>query len=173
RQSPSTRFASTAAANHNAEPVTWNTFLTLRRRRRHINLISSACAGIFAIAAAGPVLAEKDFDSWGAQISGLDPMIVLGAGCFGLGAAGWLMGPVVGNTVFKLWAKNKGWSDALRAKEKDFYQRIRTKRADPAASSPQNPIPDYYGEKIGSVGEYRRWLKDQRAFTRKKLKNFV
>lgn len=30
-----------------------------------------------------------------------------------------------------------------------------------------NPVPDYYGEKIGSVAGYRRWLKDQRAFNLK------
>jgi len=34
-------------------------------------------------------------------------------------------------------------------------------------------VPDYYGEKIGSVADYRRWLKDQRAFTRKKNKNLL
>jgi len=32
----------------------------------------------------------------------------------------------------------------------------------------QNPVPDYYGEKIGSVADYWRWLKDQRAFERKR-----
>jgi len=44
-------------------------------------------------------------------------------------------------------------------------------RADPASSSPQNPIPDYYGEKISSVKDYRRWRKDQKAFKLKKTKN--
>lgn len=33
-------------------------------------------------------------------------------------------------------------------------------------------VPDYYGEKISSVAGYRQWLKDQRAFT-KKRKVFV
>jgi len=36
----------------------------------------------------------------------------------------------------------------------------------------QNPVPDYYGEKITSVQSYRQWLKDQRAFN-KKRKVFV
>ncbi len=44
-------------------------------------------------------------------------------------------------------------------------------RADPSSSSPQNPIPDYYGEKVASVRDYRRWLKDQRAFKLKKNKD--
>ena len=58
-------------------------------------------------------------------------------------------------------------------KEKSFYDRIKRYRADPAASSPQNPIPDYYGEKIASVKDYRRWLKDQRAFNLKKNKAII
>ena len=58
-------------------------------------------------------------------------------------------------------------------KETSFYGRIKRYRADPSASSPQNPIPDYYGEKIASVKDYRRWLKDQRAFNLKKNKAFV
>ena len=58
-------------------------------------------------------------------------------------------------------------------KEKSFYARIKRYRADASASSPQNPIPDYYGEKIGSVKAYRRWLKDQKAFNLKKNKNML
>lgn len=58
-------------------------------------------------------------------------------------------------------------------KEKSFYDRIKRYRADPSTSSPQNPIPDYYGEKISSVKDYHRWLKDQRAFNLKKNKNIL
>ena len=60
----------------------------------------------------------------------------------------------------------------LRSKERDFFERIRKNRVDPASSSMQNPVPDYYGEKIVSVQGYRAWLKDQRAFN-KKRRSFV
>lgn len=53
-------------------------------------------------------------------------------------------------------------------KEKSFYDRVNRYRGDASKSSPQNPVPDFYGEKIKSVKDYRRWLKDQRAFKRKK-----
>ena len=53
-------------------------------------------------------------------------------------------------------------------KEKEFYERIKKFRVDPTSSSMQNPVPDYYGEKITSVKDYRRWLKDQRAFRKKR-----
>lgn len=53
-------------------------------------------------------------------------------------------------------------------KEKQFYQRIKRYRADPASQSMANPVPDYYGEKVDSVAAYRQWLKDQRGFTKKR-----
>jgi len=31
-----------------------------------------------------------------------------------------------------------------------------------------NPVPDYYGEKIGSVADFRNWMKDQRAYNKKR-----
>lgn len=34
-------------------------------------------------------------------------------------------------------------------------------------------VPDFYGEKISSVAGYRQWLKDQRAFNKKKSRNFL
>jgi mitochondrial import inner membrane translocase subunit TIM23 len=55
-------------------------------------------------------------------------------------------------------------------KEKEFFARIKKYRVDPTTSSLGNPVPDYYGEKIGSVMDYRRWLKDQRAFNLKREK---
>lgn len=57
-------------------------------------------------------------------------------------------------------------------KEKEFYQRVRRYRVDPSSQSFSNPVPDYYGEKIGSVKDYRQWLKDQRAYN-KKRQSFV
>ena len=57
-------------------------------------------------------------------------------------------------------------------KEVDFYRRIKKHRVDPSGGSSANPVPDYYGEKIGSVKEYRNWLKDQRAFN-KRRQNFL
>lgn len=29
-------------------------------------------------------------------------------------------------------------------------------------------VPDFYGEKISSVAGYRQWLKDQRAYNKKR-----
>lgn len=51
--------------------------------------------------------------------------------------------------------------------DKEFFKHIVKNRADPTANSVRNPIPDYYGEKIKSVSEYRAWLRKQREYRRK------
>ncbi|KAI7197078.1 hypothetical protein KC352_g20660 [Hortaea werneckii] len=165
--------SSSSAAQPPTDILTWNRFFDLRKKRRFINLGASVITGAAALFTFGPVVAAQDLDSWGAQISGLDPFIVLGMSGIVIAGGGWLCGPSVGSGMFSLWAKRRGWSQAIAEKEKIFYARIKKHRADPASSSPQNPIPDYYGEKIGSVKDYRRWLKDQRAFNLKKNKNLI
>lgn len=57
-------------------------------------------------------------------------------------------------------------------KDRNFYERIKRHRVDPSSQSYSNPVPDYYGEKIGSVKEFRNWMKDQRAYN-KKRQNFL
>lgn len=51
--------------------------------------------------------------------------------------------------------------------DKEFYKHIVRNRADPSSNSARNPIPDYYGEKIKSVSEYRTWLRKHREYRRK------
>lgn len=53
-------------------------------------------------------------------------------------------------------------------KESQFFARIKKNRVDPSNSSTGNPVPDFYGEKISSVAGYRQWLKDQRAYNKKR-----
>jgi len=52
-------------------------------------------------------------------------------------------------------------------REREFLQHIKKNRVDPSFQSFRNPVPDYYGEKIGSIKQYKQWLKDQRAYNRK------
>ncbi|KAM0701147.1 hypothetical protein Q7P35_011508 [Cladosporium inversicolor] len=162
-----------ASATPAPEILTWNRFFDLRRKRRFINLGASVVTAVITVGVAAPIIANQDIDTWGAQISGMDPFVVLGVTTFTVAIAGWMCGPTFGTAGFKLWAGRRGWNKAIAEKEKSFYARIKRYRADPSSSSPQNPIPDYYGEKIASVKDYRRWLKDQRVFNRKKNRAFV
>lgn len=166
----------------------WNTFFQLRKSRRRWQLGSSV--GTSGIATLGGIqlLTNQDVDALVGQIP-LDPFITLGLMTFGCGALGWLMGPTVGSSIFNMsHAKYKSQIALVRSptrlllcagkitdclqKEKEFYERVRKYRVNPARQSFSNPVPDYYGEKIGSVKDYRQWLKDQRAFN-KKSQSFV
>ena len=85
----------------------------LRKKRRWINVGCSLITSITAVGLVTPILAQQDFDSWGAQISGLDPIIVLGITTFAVAAGGWLCGPSFGSTMFKLWAGRRGWNKLI------------------------------------------------------------
>ncbi|PNS17817.1 hypothetical protein CAC42_3212 [Sphaceloma murrayae] len=151
--------------------LTWNDFLKMRRKRRYVNLATSVGTAVGSIGVTVPLALQYEVDNQIASITGLDPFIALGLTITAVGGAGWLLGPFVGNAAFLL--RNRRTKDAIAKKERDFYDHIKRFRADPTSSSVNNPVPDYYGEKIGSVADYRRWLKDQRAFNRKKNKNLL
>ncbi|QIW96851.1 hypothetical protein AMS68_002369 [Peltaster fructicola] len=139
----------------------------MRRRRRFMATGVSVVCAVAAAIFGSPLIGEFDIDTKVAQATGLDPLVIIAAGSLTVAVGGWFAGRILGGLLFSLWARQGGWSRIFSEKEKSFFDRIKRYRADPSSSSPQNPIPDYYGEKIGSVKDYRRWLKDQRAFTKK------
>ncbi|KAK7521942.1 presequence translocated-associated motor subunit pam-17 [Phyllosticta citriasiana] len=157
--------ASSTASNIPDGTLTWNRFLALRKTRRRISLLSSVLAAIASTAGGTYFVLSMNLDSVGATTFGLDPLIVMGLSVIGTGCVGWLLGPALGDAVFRLWYRRIG--NQIAEKEKAFLHRIKTFRVDPAQSSYTNPVPDFYGEKIGSVADYRRWLKDQRAYNLK------
>lgn len=93
--------------------LTWDRFFGLRRTRRYVNLGASVITGGGALLVLGPVLAQQDIDAWAAQVSGLDPMMVLGITGIAIAAGGWLCGPTFGNGAFKIWAARKGWNHSI------------------------------------------------------------
>ncbi|KAJ5887632.1 Presequence translocated-associated motor subunit pam17 mitochondrial [Penicillium taxi] len=160
------RTQSTAAPTNEDVKLDWNSFFKLRTSRRRYSLASSIIGTVGGVSAGVPVLTTLDLESLSSSVMGLDPFLVLGLATAACGAVGWLIGPIVGNGVWGL--VNRKFLPSVAVKEKEFFDRIRRFRVDPSTASLSNPIPDYYGEKIGSVGDYRRWLKDQRAYNRKR-----
>ncbi|KAH0537067.1 hypothetical protein FGG08_006108 [Glutinoglossum americanum] len=156
------------AASPQDAPLTWNTFLLLRRRRRHYNVASSILSSISSTILGVSYLSQQDIDALSSQLYGLDPFMVLGLATVGFGVVGWLAGPVLGGWAFSLVRGGGGVGRQMAEKEKEFFDRIRRHRVDPSSQSFSNPVPDYYGEKIGSVQQYRQWLKDQRAYNKKR-----
>ncbi|KAI9745733.1 MAG: TIM23 complex component [Claussenomyces sp. TS43310] len=167
---PSASAASESSPNTSPTPppvqrLDWNTFFKLRKTRRRIQLGSSIGTSLFGMMGGAQAIAMSNVDSIVNQVP-LDPFITLGLLTFSCGGLGWLLGPIVGTGVFNL--TNSKYRGEMIVKEKGFYDRVKRYRVDPSASSMANPVPDYYGEKISSVSDYRQWLKDQRAFNKKR-----
>ncbi|PLB45291.1 putative presequence translocase-associated motor subunit Pam17 [Aspergillus steynii IBT 23096] len=154
------------ASRHEASKLDWNSFFKLRASRRRYSLASSIVSSMASTVIGVQVLSTQDLEHMGAQVMGLDPFVVLGMATAACGAAGWLIGPFLGNAVWGLVYRR--YRTAVAVKEKEFFDRIKRFRVDPSSNSIANPVPDYYGEKIGSVQGYRQWLKDQRAYNRKR-----
>lgn len=153
------RFNSTAATKMN-----WVEFFKLRKQNRVLNNIAS---GITAFGGAMGTLAylgnfEIDIEK---PIFGFDPFIVLGGAVFLGGVAGYLLGPFLGTAAFNL--RSKTVLQQFKDKEMVFLLRVKRYRADPSSQSFSNPVPDYYGEKIYSLENYKQWLRDCNAFRRK------
>ncbi|CCC07855.1 unnamed protein product [Sordaria macrospora k-hell] len=158
--------AAAQTAAHAGEPVLdWNTFFKLRKTRRRVQLVFSVIMTLVTSGAGGAVLSTGVADSLVSQVP-LEPMFAIGLMTASFGALGWLMGPAMGGMVFN--AMKSKYRSQMAIKESQFFARIKKHRVDPSASSMGNPVPDFYGEKISSVAGYRQWLKDQRAFNKKR-----
>ncbi|KAL5091348.1 hypothetical protein Trisim1_003315 [Trichoderma cf. simile WF8] len=168
--SSSTSSATTGSGSSAVPALDWNSFFKLRLRRRRIQLLFSVVTGLIGGAAGTIFLAEGFAEPLIAQIP-LDPFFTLGIMTMACAGLGWLIGPTLGNQVF--YIINRRFKTQMMQKEGEFFARVKRHRADPTNSSAGNPVPDFYGEKIQSVAGYRRWLKDQRAFNKKKSASFV
>ncbi|KAL4866095.1 hypothetical protein BDV12DRAFT_173498 [Aspergillus spectabilis] len=162
--------SNSTAAREEAAKLDWNSFFKLRASRRRYTLASSIGSSGVSTVVGVQVLSSQNLENLGAQVMGLDPFIVLGMATAACGAVGWLVGPFLGNAIWGI--VNGKYKKAVAVKEKEFFDRIKRYRVDPSSNSIANPVPDYYGEKIGSVQGYRQWLKDQRAYNRKR-RNFI
>ncbi|KIW26449.1 uncharacterized protein PV07_09543 [Cladophialophora immunda] len=145
----------------------WNTFFRLRTVRRRYALTSSIITSFASTT--GALVAFSEIPAFADNITKIiptDPVIGIGIATFGATFFGWLIGPAFGNTLWRLLHRSR--LPEFNKKEREFFERIKKHRVNPSGASTNNPVPDFYGEKVGSVAGYRRWLKDQRAFNRKR-----
>ncbi|OAP55106.1 hypothetical protein AYL99_10806 [Fonsecaea erecta] len=149
----------------------WNTFFRLRTVRRRYALTSSIITSFASTT--GALVAFSEIPALADNITKViptDPVIGIGIATFGATFFGWLIGPAFGNTLWRLLHRSR--LPEFNKKEREFFERIKKHRVNPTGASTNNPVPDFYGEKVGSVAGYRRWLKDQRAFNRKRGGNY-
>ncbi|KAI9468102.1 MAG: mitochondrial import protein Pam17 [Benjaminiella poitrasii] len=157
------RLSSTKASTSTVIP-TWNDYFKLRKKRRIYEVASYLPSTVVPAAGTFSYFLQMQVDPL-TKVLGMDPLMAAVACTFGAGFGGFLLGPVVGNTFFKLM--NGKVVSAMDQRDKEFYEHIKRNRADARLNSIRNPVPDYYGEKIQSVQDYRAWLRKQREHYRK------
>ncbi|KAI3626197.1 hypothetical protein CBS9595_001558 [Malassezia furfur] len=157
------RAAGTSAAQ-NTNTLPWSTYLQMRRQRRLAGLISTVPTMAIAAIASGSYFMTLEIDP-SKTIAGIDPLFVHIGATLACTAVGWLVGPSLGVGVWTLLHRSRAAQFAQR--DREFYTRIKRLRADPTRQVVHNPVPDYYGESIGSIHQYRQWLRDQAIYRRK------
>jgi len=100
-------------------------------------------------------------------IFGIDPLWVYGAATVGCTGLAWLLGPFIGGSFWRV--SHRKALAAIEKRDREFYHHIVKNRVDATLQSPVTPVPDYYGEKVGSLHQYRHWLRDQNRYRRKRL----
>ena len=162
-------FASSIGINNStintSNNITWEQYFKLRHQRKRYERTAGVLGGIFGFLGGSYYFgAIADFDPT-TPILGIDPAIAFTIGAMGVSAASIVVGILSGGALWRI-LKSKV-VNLVDARDKEFFQRVIKYRSDASKSSPQNQIPDYYGEKIKSVAEYRKWLRKQRKFKRK------
>lgn len=101
----------------------------------------------------------KEFDPTDMVFGVLDPAIAYTLGAMAMGAAGAALGIFAGSAA---WGIVRSSAQAgMKAREKEFFARIKANRVIPSSQAVSNASPDFYGEKITSLRGYRKWLKSQ------------
>lgn len=165
---------------------TWDDYFKLRAKRRKYEIASYLPCTLVPVAGTGSYFMTMQIDPL-STIMGMDPIMAaclatVGAVstlalitwllhgdslemCACQGFCGYLAGPVFGDALFKVM--NQKYVRAMDTRDKDFYDHIKRNRSSARLNSIRNPVPDYYGEKINSVSDYRSWLRKQREHYRK------
>lgn len=148
-----------------SKEMTWTDFLAMRKQQRRVGTIGSAIAALGTMATAFAFVSNVQIDPT-ETFFGLDIFTCYIGGIMCTGFVGFMFGPaLLGDPLFALLNRSK--MGAFNVKQKLFLKHIQKMRVDASRQSMNNPVPDYYGEKIGSLSEYRQWLRDCNEYRRK------
>ncbi|CEL59517.1 Presequence translocated-associated motor subunit PAM17, mitochondrial OS=Cryptococcus neoformans var, neoformans serotype D (strain JEC21 / ATCC MYA-565) GN=PAM17 PE=3 SV=1 [Rhizoctonia solani AG-1 IB] len=145
-------------------PLSWPEYLTIRRKKRRWEIATTIPSTFLALTAGLSYFGSIESDPT-SLILGVEPIYIYGLATMGCGGLGYLLGPVVGNSLWRM--THRQILPRIEARDAQFYQHIVKNRVDPSRQTATNPVPDFYGEKIGSLRAYRQWLRDQARYKRK------
>ncbi|CAJ0764746.1 9169_t:CDS:2 [Entrophospora sp. SA101] len=143
--------------------LSWNDYFALRRKRRLTERLVAIPSTIGALGGSLVYVATREYDP--TLIFGQEPLLIYAIGTVLCTVSSLILGPIIGSSIWKLFHSKE--VKLIEEKDKDFYEHIKKNRADASLHSLRNPAPDYYGEKIKSVTDYRKWLRKQRDIIRK------
>ncbi|XBW34529.1 hypothetical protein QEN19_000077 [Hanseniaspora menglaensis] len=141
--------------------LNWVDFFKIKKQERRVNVVSGIITGFLSSNIAFAYAANVEIDPT-QMIFGIDPSMVIVGGCITAGFFGYLIGPAFGRPLFKF--KHRNVLAQYNNKTKIFVEHVKKNRVDASTQSLNNPPPDYYGEKIGSLKEYKTWLRDSNAY---------
>ncbi|KAG7091983.1 hypothetical protein E1B28_008371 [Marasmius oreades] len=151
------RFSSTLKSKESEHAhttvLTWPEYLAIRAKRRKWQNAMSVPTSFLGLFGGASYFGNLTTDPM-TPVFGLDPFMFYGictAACMGFG---YLLGPSLGNAIWRFTHRHYG--DLIDSRDREFYQHITKRRVDASLQSPTSPVPDYYGEKIGSLHHYRR-----------------
>ncbi|KAF8647496.1 hypothetical protein AX16_006701 [Volvariella volvacea WC 439] len=157
------RFQSTTASS-TAENLSWPEYLAIRRSKIRWQTAATFPCAILGFVGGVAYFGTRETDPT-KPIFGIDPFFFYGFCTLGCAGVGWLVGPSLGTAIWRTTHRRS--VTLIDAKDKEFYARIARNRVPAELQSPTNPVPDYYGERIGSLHQYRQWLRDQAKYKRK------
>ncbi|RDB22177.1 Presequence translocated-associated motor subunit PAM17, mitochondrial [Hypsizygus marmoreus] len=151
---------------HEVPRLTWPEYLEIRGGKRKWQIAATIPCALLGFFGGAAYFGSLETDPT-KPIMGIDPFFFYGictVGCVGVGA---LVGPTIGSSLWR--TRHRSQVALVDVMDREFYQRIAKNRVDATLQSPTHPVPDYYGEKIGSLHQYRQWLRDQAKYKRKAL----
>ncbi|EIW84790.1 mitochondrial import protein Pam17 [Coniophora puteana RWD-64-598 SS2] len=157
-------YTTSAPSEEAKQNLTWPEYLDIRKNKRRWETAATIPCTILGFAGGVAYFGTMEGDAT-KPIMGVDPLFFYGGctvACMGLG---YLVGPALGAAGWRM--THRRTMNLIEQKDRDFHKRIVKNRVDPTAQSATNPVPDFYGEKIGSLNGYRQWLRDQARFRKK------
>ncbi|KAI8057644.1 mitochondrial import protein Pam17-domain-containing protein [Syncephalis plumigaleata] len=150
--------------SHYRFPISWTEYFEIRRKRILQERLATVPTTLLGLAGGVGFFGTRTIDVTN-TFMGLDPFLLYGIGAFSCGIVGFLLGPVAASTIWRM--SNRSLANTVDEMDRELYRHIVKYRSDPSLSSARNPLPDYYGEKIRSLRDYRRWLRRQLEHRRK------
>ncbi|KAJ3220246.1 Proprotein convertase subtilisin/kexin type 9 [Dinochytrium kinnereticum] len=136
--------------------ITWTEYFRLRKTKKTAERTGGVIGGLVGLTLSGYYFfAVAEFDPTEPIWFFPDPTFAYGLGIFLIGGCCAGVGILAGGQIWRMIQR--------RLRDKEFFQRIQSKRPSEVKLSIDNPAPDYYGEAVTSVPGYRAWLKKQRA----------